>query len=88
MGKGKQKRSLFYKSILLKKTKGVVLPNDAFQDMHSLRIDYVLDEYTRDNLFFAFIAGFLHFFPGEELLIYFLSGIGPPVIPSPFFWHY
>ena len=49
---------------------------------------FTLKDFRYFDYSFVFIAGFLHFFPGEELLIYFLSGIGPPVIPSPFFWHY
>ena len=47
-------------------TKGVVLPNDAFQDMHSLRVEKLLEEFIRYNLFFMVLEGFLHFFTAER----------------------
>jgi hypothetical protein len=38
------------------KTKGAVLPNDAFQDMHSLIDAKLVEEFCHDNLFFMFIT--------------------------------
>ena len=86
--KENKNRCLGKKRTNLKKAKGVVLPNDAFQDMHSLRVEKLLEEFIRYNLFFMVLEGFLHFLLQNGLLIYFFSGIRPPVNPPPFLRHY